>query len=42
MMGFGWPHVAEVMDECLPRGEVAVLADVNHDGPIRDPPASPA
>lgn len=32
-----WTHVAEVMDECLPQAEVAVLPNVNHDGPVRDP-----
>ena len=32
-----WRHVAEVMDECLPQGETAVLPNVNHDGPVRDP-----
>jgi pimeloyl-ACP methyl ester carboxylesterase len=32
-----WPHIAEGMDECLPNGETAVLAGVNHDGPVRDP-----
>lgn len=32
-----WPHVAKVMDECLPQGETAVLPNVSHDGPVRDP-----
>jgi pimeloyl-ACP methyl ester carboxylesterase len=32
-----WPHIAEVMDECLPQAEVAAQPDVNHDGPVRDP-----
>jgi pimeloyl-ACP methyl ester carboxylesterase len=32
-----WPHVAEVMDECLPRAELATQPRVNHDGPVRDP-----
>ena len=32
-----WRHTAEVMDECLPRGEAAALAGVNHDGPVRNP-----
>ena len=32
-----WPHVASVMDECLPRAEVAAQPKVNHDGPVRDP-----
>ena len=30
-------HVAQVMGECLPQAEVAVLPNVNHDGPLRDP-----
>ena len=32
-----WPHIAAVMDECLPQAEVAAQPDVNHDGPVRDP-----
>jgi pimeloyl-ACP methyl ester carboxylesterase len=32
-----WRHIAEVMDECLPRGEAAALAGAKHDGPARDP-----
>ena len=32
-----WPHIAEAMDECLPQGETAVLPNVTHDGPVRDP-----
>jgi pimeloyl-ACP methyl ester carboxylesterase len=32
-----WPHVASVMDECLPRAEVVAQPKVNHDGPVRDP-----
>jgi pimeloyl-ACP methyl ester carboxylesterase len=32
-----WPHVAEVMDECLPQAEVVAQPKVNHDGPVRDP-----
>ena len=32
-----WLHIAEVMDECLPRGEASPLAGVNHDGPVRNP-----
>jgi pimeloyl-ACP methyl ester carboxylesterase len=32
-----WPHVAEVMEECLPQGEMAAQPQVNHNGPMRDP-----
>jgi pimeloyl-ACP methyl ester carboxylesterase len=32
-----WPHIADVMDECLPQAEVVAQPDVNHDGPVRDP-----
>lgn len=32
-----WPHVAEVMEECLPQAEIAAQPKVNHDGPVRDP-----
>jgi pimeloyl-ACP methyl ester carboxylesterase len=32
-----WSHVAQVMDQCLPRGDVIAQPKVNHDGPVRDP-----
>ncbi len=32
-----WPHIAGVMDECLPQAELAVQPGVTHDGPVRDP-----
>ena len=32
-----WRHIADVMDECLPRGETSALAGVKHDGPVRNP-----
>jgi pimeloyl-ACP methyl ester carboxylesterase len=30
-------HIAGVVDECVPQSDLAVLPNVNHDGPYRDP-----